>query len=178
MLTVLFLLFSCYTAISTLDVKPFVSTAIDDFLTQKEAGSSDVFSVLIEDYVIDGSEIIGVTILPKDSRWKFLLSNEDSLGTSFVSISYIERDGKLFYWDTDDSCLTQEIYEVLLKYDFIERRNVPSQEYLLGERGYFQDGVKHYQYYFCKSNPNDYKRRYSSVAKLPRRMRCSECGDR
>ena len=125
MLTVLFLLFSCYTAISTLDVKPFVSTAIDDFLTQKEAGSSDVFSVLIEDYVIDGSEIIGVTILPKDSRWKFLLSNEDSLGTSFVSISYIERDGKLFYWDTDDSCLTQEIYEVLLKYDFIERRNVP-----------------------------------------------------
>ena len=88
------------------------------------------------------------------------------MGTSFVSISYIERDGKLFYWDTDDSCLTQEIYEVLLKYDFIERRNVPSQEYLLGERGYFQDEVKHY------------KRQYSSVAKLPKGMRCSECGDR
>ena len=88
------------------------------------------------------------------------------MGTSFVSISYIECDGKLFYWDIDDSSLTQEVYDVLLKYDFIERRDVPSQEYLLGERGYFQDGVKHYQYYFCKSNPNDYKRRYSSVAKL------------
>ena len=85
MLTLFFLLFSCYTAISTLDVKPFVSTAIDDFLTQKESGSSDVFSVLIEDYVIDGSEIIGVTILPEDSRWRFLLSNEDSLGTSSVA---------------------------------------------------------------------------------------------
>ena len=93
------------------------------------------------------------------------------MGTSFVSISYIERDGKLFYWDIDDSSLTQEVYDVLLKYDFIERRDVPSQEYLLGERGYFQDEVK-------QSNPNDYKRRYSSVAKLPKGMRCSECGDR
>ena len=37
---------SCYIATATLDVKPFVNTAIDDFLTQKEAGSSDVFSVL------------------------------------------------------------------------------------------------------------------------------------
>ena len=100
------------------------------------------------------------------------------MGTSFVSISYIECDGKLFYWDIDDSSFTQEVYDVLLKYDFIERRDVPSQEYLLGERGYFQDEVKHYQYYFCKSNPNDYKRRYSSVAKLPKGMRCSECGDR
>lgn len=177
MLTLLFLLSSCYISTATLDVKPFVSTAIDDFLTQKEAGSSDVFSVLIENYEIGGSEIIGLTILPNDSQWKFLLSNADSLGTSFVSISYIERDGKLFYWDIDDSSLTQEVYDVLLKYDFIERRDVPSQEYLLGERGYFQDEVKHYQYYFCKSNPNDYKRRYSSVAKLPKRMKCSECGD-
>lgn len=177
MLTLLFLLFSCYIETATLDVKPFVNTAIDDFLTQKEAGSSDVFSVLIENYEIGGSEIIGLTILPKDSQWKFLLSNADSLGTSFVSISYIERDGKLFYWDIDDSSLTQEVYDVLLKYDFIERRDVPSQEYLLGERGYFQDGVKYYQYYFCKDNPNDYKRRYSSVAKLPKRMRCSVCGD-
>ena len=178
MLTILLSLFlSCNDAVREYDVRSFVTTAIDDFLTQKEASASDVFCVLIEDYVIDGSEIIGVTILPQDSRWKFLLSNEDSLGTSFVSISYIERDGKLFYWDTDDSCLTQEVYDVLLKYDFIERRDVPSQEYLLGERGYFQDGVKNYQYYFCKSNPNDYKRRYSSVAKLPKRMKCSECGD-
>ena len=178
MLTILLSLFlSCYDAAREYDVRPFVTTAIDDFLTQKEADSSDVFSVMIEDYEVDGFEIIGVTILPNDSRWKFLLSNEDSLGTSFVSISYIERDGKLFYWYIEDSCLTQEVYDVLLKYDFIERRDVPSQEYLLGERGYFQDGVKNYQYYFCKSNPNDYKRRYSSVAKLPKRMRCREYGD-
>ena len=175
MLTLLLLLFSCSITTATLDVKPFVSTAIGDFLTQKEAGSSDVFSVLIENYEIDGSEIIGLTIIPNDSQWKFLLSNADSLGTSFVSISYIERDGKLFYWDIDDSSLTQEVYNVLLKYDFIERRDVPSQEYLLGERGYFQDGVKHYQYYFCKSNPNDYKRRYSSISRLPRRMRSCGC---
>ena len=87
MLTLLLLLFSCSITTATLDVKPFVSTAIGDFLTQKEAGSSDVFSVLIENYEIDGSEIIGLTIIPNDSQWKFLLSNADSLGTSFVSIS-------------------------------------------------------------------------------------------
>ena len=47
MLTLLLLLFSCSITTATLDVKPFVSTAIGDFLTQKEAGSSDVFSVLL-----------------------------------------------------------------------------------------------------------------------------------
>ena len=150
-------------------MRPYVSTAIDDFLTRKEACNSEVFSVFIMNHKIDNSIVIEITILPEDAQWKFLLSNADSLGTPFVSISYIERNDKLFYWYVDDSCLTQEVYDILLKYDFIERRDVPSREWLLGERGYFQDGVKNHQYYFCKCNPERFKRRYASVTKLPKR---------
>lgn len=175
MLTILLLfLITCCDTTAAFDVRPFVSTAINDFLTRKEAGNSDVFGVLIMNHKIDYSDIIEVTILPEDAQWKFLLSNADSLGTPFVSISYIERNDKLFYWNVDDSCLTQEVYDILLKYDFIERRDVPSQEWLLGERGYFQDGVKNHSYYFCKCNPESFKRRYSSVMKLPKRMKCNK----
>lgn len=158
--------------VESFDPRPFVSTAINDFLTRKESENSDVFGVLIMNHNINGSDIIEITILPEDSHWKFLLSNVDSLGTSLISISYIERNNKLFYWNTDDSCLTQEVYDVLLKYDFIERRDVPTQEWLIGERGYFQDGTKNHQYYFCKYTPERFKRRYSSIRKLPKRMKC------
>lgn len=175
MLTILLsLLFTCCDSTKVFDVRPFVSMSIDDFLTRKDAGSSDVFGVLINNHKIDDSDIIEVVILPEDPQWKFLLSNADSLGTPVVSISYIERNGKLFYWDVADLGLTQEVYDILLKYDFIERRDVPSQEWLLGERGYFQDGVKIHQYYFCKCNPDSFKRRYSSVTKLPKRMKCNK----
>ena len=154
------------------DVRPFVTTAIDDFLSRKEAGSSDVFSVLIMNHKIHNSDILEVSILPEDSLWKFLLSDADSLGTSYISIAYIERNEKLFYWYIDDSCLTQEVYDILLKYDFIERRDVPDHGWLL-DRGYHQDGVKSHQYYFCKCDPKHFKRRYSSVTKLPKRMKCN-----
>ena len=171
LIIILSLLFGCYDTSDTLDVRPFVNTAIDDFLTRKESDKSNVFCVLIMNHKIYDFDVLEVTILPEDPQWKFLLSNADSLGTSFISISYIERDNKLFYWNTDDSCLTQEVYDVLLKYDFIERRDVPDQSWLLG-RGYFQDETKNHQYYFCKCNHERYKRRYSSVTKFPKRMGC------
>jgi hypothetical protein len=173
LIILLALLFTCRDTTTTIDLRPFISTAINDFLTTKEASNSDVFNVLITYHKIEESEVIGVNILPEDSQWKFLLSNADSLGTSYISISYIERDDKLFYWHTDDSCLTQDVYDILLKYDFIERRDVPSHEWLL-DRGYFQDGVRNYQYYFFKCNHERFKRRYSSVIKLPKRIRCCE----
>lgn len=172
MLTLLLSIFFNYLVSTEIfDVKPFVSTAIDDFLTRKDAQTSDVFCVLINSHKIGDSDVVEVTILPEDMECKFLLSNEDSLGTPAVSISYIERNGKLFYWNVDGLCLTQEVYEVLFKYDFIERRNVPSQEWLLG-RGSFQDRVKSNQYYFCECNSEYFKRRYASIVKIPKRIRC------
>lgn len=173
LILLLSLFFSCQDTAATFDVRPFVSTAIDDFLTRKDADESDVFGVFIRNTVINDSDILEMSILPKDAYWKFLLSNDDSLGVSYISISYIERGGKLFYWHVDDSCLTQEVYDVLLKYDFIERRDGPSHEWILG-RGYFQDGVKVQQYFFCKCNSKRFKRRYSSVSSRPR-MKCKKC---
>ena len=102
MLTLLLSIFFTYLVSTEIfDVKPFVSTAIDDFLTRKDAQTSDVFCVLINSHKIGDSDVVEVTILPEDMECKFLLSNEDSLGTPAVSISYIERNGKLFYWNVD-----------------------------------------------------------------------------
>ena len=155
-----------------IDVKPYVETALNDFVNRKDAALSNVFYILIQKHKIDNLDVLELSVLPEDEHWKFLLSNCDSLGTHCVSIDYVERDYKLFYWDVDGANLTQEVYNVLLKYDFIERRDVPNQEWLIGERGYFQDGVKNQQYYFCKSDPKHFKRRYSSASKLPKRMKC------
>ena len=157
---------------SVVDVKPYVETVLNDFICRKDAALSNVFSILIQTHKIDNSDVLELSFMPEDKHWKFLLSNSDSLGTPYVSIDYLERDCKLFYWYVDGANLTQDVYDVLLKYDFIERRDVPNQEWLIGARGYFQDGVKTQQYYFCKSDPKHFKRRYSSVNKLPERMKC------
>jgi len=158
--------------IDSFDFNPFVETVIDDFLRRKDASHSNVFSIGIWEYKNNISDIIKLDVFPQDSLWRFLLSNADSLGTKEVSISYIEKDNKLFYWDVSDSWLTQEVYDILMKYDFIERRDVPNQGWLVGERGYFDDGDKIYQYYFCKTDPNHFKRRYSVYHKPPQRIKC------
>lgn len=158
--------------IDSFDFSPFVETVIDDFLRRKDASHSNVFSIGIWEYKNNISDIIKLDVFPQDSLWRFLLSNADSLGTKEVSISYIEKDNKLFYWDVSDSWLTQEVYNVLMKYDFIERRDVPNQGWLVGERGYFDDGDKIYQYYFCKTDPNHFKRTYSVYPKPPQMIKC------
>ena len=161
-----------FAALEGFDVKPYVETALNDFVNRKDAALSNVFYILIQKHKIDNLDVLELSVLPEDEHWKFLLSNCDSLGSHCVSIDYVERDCKLFYWDVDGANLTQDVYNVLLKYDFIERRDVPNQEWLIGERGYFQDGVKTQQYYFCMSDPKYFKRRYSSASKLPKRMKC------
>ena len=158
--------------IDSFDFNPFVETVIDDFLRRKDVSHSNVFSIGIWEYKNNISDIIKLDVFPQDSLWRFLLSNADSLGTKEVSISYIEKDNKLFYWDVSDSWLTQEVYDILMKYDIIERRDVPNQGWLVGERGYFDDGDKIYQYYFCKTDPNHFKRTYSVYPKPPQMIKC------
>ena len=95
LILLLSLFFSCQDTAATFDVRPFVSTAIDDFLTRKDADESDVFGVFIRNTVINDSDILEMSILPKDAYWKFLLSNDDSLGVSYISISYIAYSGAM-----------------------------------------------------------------------------------
>lgn len=88
---------------SVIDVKPYVETALNDFICRKDAALTNVFSILIQTHKIDNSDVLGK---------------------------------------------------------------------LIGARGYFQDGVKICQYFFSKSDPKHFKRRYSSVKKLPKRINC------
>ncbi len=167
----LFCIFQTDTKDSTdIDISPYVRTVINDFFKRKDAKESNVFSLLIREIRISNKDVIGITVLPEDSAWKFLLSNADSLGSAVVSIKYEEHCGKLFYWDVKGNTLTQDVYEKLMEYNFIERRDVPDQRWLLGERGYFQDGKKNLQYFFVKGNHKNFKRKYQSVYSPPKRM--------
>ncbi|MBR2128691.1 MAG: hypothetical protein IJ940_07490 [Bacteroidales bacterium] len=141
-------------------------------MKRKDKKRSDVFSLFIRKYRIQNCDVVNITVLPHNDNWKFLLSNADSLGSSVVSIAYVEREGKLFYWDVDGSYLTQDVYNVLQKYDFIEHRDVPDQSWIRFERGEYRDGEKNYSYYFCKKDPNHFRRTYLPYPKPPKRMRC------
>lgn len=165
---------SSYTQPYSFDVNlgPFINTTLNDFMKRKDKNRSDVFHLVINKYRIRNCDVVNITVMDKNDNWKFLLSNADSLGSSVVSISYEEREGKLFYWDVVGSCITQDVYDVLMKYDFIERRNVPDQFWIRFERGEYRDGVKHYSYFFCKEDPNHFRRTYTPYFKPPKRMKC------
>lgn len=152
------------------DVRPYVHTVIEDFKKRKDVKESDVVSLLIREMEIKGKDVIEISVFPEDSLWRFLLSNADSLGSPAVSIEYEEIDGQLFYWDVEGNVLTQEVYDKLMEYDFIERRDVPDRRYLVGERGCFQDGTKTHQYFFLKGNHKRFKRRYEICFCPPKRM--------
>lgn len=154
------------------DLEPFIYTTLNDFMKRKDKKRSDVFSLFIRKYRIQNCDVVNITVLPHNDNWKFLLSNADSLGSSVVSIAYVEREGKLFYWNVDGSYLTQDVYNVLQKYDFIEHRDVPDQSWIRFERGEYRDGEKNYSYYFCKEDPNHFRRTYLPYPKPPKRMRC------
>lgn len=153
-----------------IDVRPYIETAADDFMKRKDAAQSNVCSILIDCCKIHRDAVIGITVIPKDSLWEFLLSDIDTIGTSYVSISYIERENFLFYWYVDGNVLTQEIYDKLDEYDCIERRNVPDHSWLIGEGVCFNDGQKVHQYYFSCGNPARFRRTYHTVQRLPKRM--------
>ena len=157
-----------YTA--DVDVRPYVHTVIEDFKKRKDVKESSVFSLLIGEIEIKGKDVIEISVIPKDSLWRFLLSNVDSLGSHAVSIEYEEIDGQLFYWYVEGNVLTQEVYDKLMEYDFIERRDVPDRRYLVGEGSCFQDGTKTHQYFFLKGNHKRFKRRYEIYSCPPKRM--------
>lgn len=151
-------------------LRPFIETAISDFLKRKDAKKSDVFSIMTSYHAVGGEDAICVSVHPQGDAWKFLLAETEGIGSPHVSVSYIEQDGKMFYWCIDGGVLTQEVYDMLVKYDFVEHRGADLQESLNLERGCFDDGTKVQQYYFRKSDPSQFKRTYSIWTKLPGKL--------
>lgn len=151
-------------------LRPFIETAISDFLKRKDAKKSDVFSIMTSYHAVGGEDAVCVSVHPHGDAWKFLLAETEGIGSPHVSVSYIEQDGKMFYWCIDGGVLTQEVYDILVKYDFIEHRGTGLQESLNLERGCFDDGTKVQQYYFRKSAPSQFKRTYSIWTKLPGKL--------
>ena len=151
------------------DVRPYVHTVIEDFKKRKDVKESDVVSLLIREMEIKGKGVIEISVFPEDSLWRFLLSNADSLGSPAVSIEYEEIDGQLFYWNVEGNVLTQEVYDKLMEYDFIERRDVPDRRYLVGERQ-FPGREKDQSVFFLKGNHKRFRRRYEICFCPPKRM--------
>ena len=148
-------------------------TAIEDFVKTSARKESNVFSISSANYRVSRNhnlvELIKVSISSKDSSWTFLMSNSDSIGKPYIyNIGLEERDGKLFYWDKEgEGILTQEIYDKLTEYNFIKHVDVPSQEWLVGAIGCFDDSKKVTQYYFELGNSRKFKKTRSIWTKIP-----------
>ena len=51
---------------------------------------------------------------------RFIFTPADTLGSDFIQYSFAERDGRLFVWMDSTAVVTQELIDVLEKYNFIE----------------------------------------------------------
>ena len=155
------------------DELSYIQTAIDDFCQRKDMRKSDIFSVLYDTLTVNGTSLIQVSFCPDDTISCHLLSNADSIGKPYyIGISYIEKYQKLFHWINDDAnpILDEKTYNILVKYNYIKRVNVPTHEYLL-RGGFLDDGTKTRQYYFIEGDPSKFKRTYSIWFKLPSKYR-------
>ena len=102
--------------------------------------------------------IIGVSIL--GSIGKIYYIDDIEIG-SFGSLPsrYMEKNNKLYYWYDDDYPLTQDVVDVLNKFNVIEKiESIAMVEFII------DDGKKGASYYFCRDNFSKYKKVVSTIA--------------
>lgn len=139
-----------------------IEIAINDFLKSCYLRKYDnVFFVILYN---ENPNYLGVTIYGVDWEKIFVTPNTKIGEKSTFPTRYIEKGGKLFYWDDSTKVLTAEMVSVLSRYDHID-----STYYNKGFNGeiimYSGDEKKRgANYYFCRNNFAKYKRVITSRA--------------
>jgi|AGTN01.1.fsa_nt_gi hypothetical protein len=132
-----------------------IKIAINDFLDKCSLRKTDsVFSLSI---YIDNDAILGISISGVHEN-KIYPSSKDRIGelTDIFPSRYIERDGKLLYWGDSTRILSEEIVNILAKYNQIDSTFVNDEkaypEFVIDEK------IKSADYYFCKRDITKFKR--------------------
>lgn len=163
-----------YTASSQdLDSVRCVATeiAIEDFLHCRLSREADEFSVYTE---LNRRGQFEISIMRRTEEQMLVV---DPATGSLRKHSYrrcVERDGKLFYWRSDT--MTNEDFELLDKYGvlYYAKDSVDYDMKLWESVSVDRDNIEAAQYFFCTSNPKNYKRRidvYPQTVKLRCRKR-------
>ena len=111
-----------------------------------------VFSIWIEESLNQNKLIVGI-----GKAGVRVLVNADRKITTGGSIpsQYEEQEGKLFYWWDDEKDLTEEILDVLEKYNVLQDDDGGAIAFPDIE---FDDRQKGARYYFCKNDLRKYKK--------------------
>lgn len=156
------------------DIESYIYPAVDNFLKKKDAEKSSVFEISCDNIKSGKFDLVKITIIPMYEYDVFYLTNTDSIGKPYHSIiSYIEKEGKLFYWYDDNagSILTEKIYNKLLEYNFIKRVDLPSPEWLITLYAPGGQEIKLWHYYFVNGKYNKFKKNYSIWTRIPLKYR-------
>lgn len=144
-----------------------INIVIKDILTNTKYKGSDIDG--IEFLASDYGKFISIAALPrkKDDNIhnKFRVSDLQlvlNLGHSQYPTEYIICDGKIFYWYNANIPFSHDMINVLIQY---------KQAFDTKHMIYTTDG-ECLVYYMCKSNYNQYKKRYENFKK---KIPCLHC---
>ena len=133
-----------------------VNNAIIDYLNtsqlNKEFNSYHVINVTNENS-------IGVSINGDTNKWQIGDVNVGDNRKYFPS-RFEVVDGKLFYWSDSTVAVSQELIDVMKKYDILDTIKYP-KNFIPDSNGLSSEGAVHY--YFCKTNYLKYKKKESTI---------------
>ena len=135
-----------------------IKNAVSDFLhTPRFFKKDTVFDVMCQN--ID-SDILGITILGNPNKVSVITENEIEYSYKAFPTRYVERDGKLFYWNDSTVSTPSDLVKKLSMMNRIDTAIL--HKYLPPTEN--DDAKKGVDYYFCKSNLKRYKRVYTRIA--------------
>lgn len=142
------------TQVATGGLENAIENSITDFIhTSKLVKTDSIFDVS----VIDTNQnmlIVGIA-RPSDL---IRPSYKNKVGTydNVFPTRYLTKDGKLFYWSDSTRVITQEIIDILKRYDHIDFSWAELPYEMI--HGVNDDGVEGMVYYICKHNYKNYKK--------------------
>lgn len=140
-----------------------IEIAINDFLKKCNLRKDDkVFSVTVYN---ENPDYLGIIIF--GVSWEKLFATPKiKIGekTTFPS-RYIEKKGKLFYWDDSTKVLTKEMIDALARYKHIDSTYHKTGFYEGEMEAYSCDETKKgIDYYFCRNNFAIFKKKITRIA--------------
>jgi hypothetical protein len=106
------------------------------------------------------SSLVSVEI-SASPEYKFLITSNTKVGyKGHLPSRHIIKDGKLFYWFDDSYPLTQEMLDLLWKYNLLQDDD---GGLIISPDNPINDRQKCAHYYFCKSDLSKYKRVITNI---------------
>lgn len=145
--------------IQTGGIDEMIQNAILDFSnTTKLYKKGTVFSVSVLEIVDKDPLVVRIG----ENSMNLLLTKEAKIGSKGGKLPtrFIEKEGKLFFWQDDDYPLTEEALTVYERYNLLQDDEggiITVPDFAIN------DAQKAAHYYFCKNDISEYKRVVTNI---------------